>query len=117
VTRRKLERGTVVLADDPHCAASGRRPFVIISDESYPFYPSGYLGIPMTRKDKTNTFELTDYDIVEQYEEFEKDDNFINPYSPHQVNDPHEKLCLIDESFINILTDRVTKAIGVKTTA
>jgi len=114
---RKIDRGTVVLADDPHCAASGRRPFVIISDESYPFYPNGYLGIPMTRKDKSNTFELTDYDIVEQFEEFEKDSNYVNPWSPSQVNEPGRALCKIDESFLNILTDRVTKAIGVVTKA
>jgi len=114
---RKIDRGTVVLAEDPHTRSGGRRPFVIISDENYPFYPNGYLGIPMTRKDKPNTFELTDYDIVEQFEEFEKADNYVNPWSPSQVNDARRALCVIDESFLDILTDRVTKAIGVTQTA
>ena len=109
---RKIERGTVVLAPDPYTSASGNRPFVIISDESYPFYPNGYLGVPLTRKDKVNTFELTDYDIDEQYEEFEKTSNFINPYSPVQVNEPGRALALISDSFMDILADRVTKAIG-----
>lgn len=111
---RKIARGTVVLAPDPYTSASGNRPFVIISDESYPFYPNGYLGVPLTRKDKVNTFELTDYDIDEQYEEFEKDSNFINPYSPVQVNEPGRALAVISDDFMDLLADRVMKAIGLK---
>jgi len=112
-----IPRGTVVLADDPYCSASGRRPFLIVSDESYPFYPSGYLGIPMTRKDKTNTFELTEYDIDAQYEEFEKDSNFVNPYSPQQVNEWGRHICRVRDDFVDMMVDRVSKSLGIVTKA
>jgi len=111
---RRLERGTVVLSDDPYTQTGARRPFIIISDETYPFFPNGYLGVPLTRKDKINTIELTSYDIEEQYEEFEKESNFVNPYSPVQVNDPDRRLAKVDGSFMNILADRVVKALGAK---
>jgi hypothetical protein len=103
MTREKLERGTIVLTNDPHTSGKGRRPYMIISDSSYPFFPNGHLGIPMTRKNKENTFELTDDDIEKQWEEFEKDANFLNPYSPAQVNSWGRKLCKVDESFANLL--------------
>lgn len=70
--------------------------------------------MPLTRKDKGNTFELTEYDIDEQFEEFEKDSNFINPYSPVQVNEPGRALAVISDDFMDILADRVAKAIGLK---
>lgn len=100
------------MSDDPYTRASGNRPFVIISDESYPF-SNGYLGIPMTRQDKHNTFELTDYDIVERHEEFEKDRNFINPYSPVQINNPGRCLCVVSQDLMDLMADRVAKAIGI----
>ena len=114
---RKIERGTVVLAEDPYTAASGRRPFLIVSDEHYPFYPNGYLGVPLTRKDKENTFEIVDYDKVEVFEEFEKDANFVNPWSPVQVNEPGRALCKLSDSFMNIIADRVGKSVGLVTKA
>ena len=109
---KALDRGTVVLAQDPYTDSSRRRPFAIVSDESYPFYPHGYLGVPLTRKDKVNTLEIVDYDIDEQWEEFEKDRNFVNPWSPVQVNSPGRALCKLSESFMDMVTEDVAKAIG-----
>lgn len=110
---RKLQRGEVVLATDPY-NGSGRRPFIIISDESYPFYPSGYLGVPMTRKDKSNTLELHAYDVVEEFEPFEKDSTFVNPYSPAQVNEYGRSLCIVGDEFMDMLAHRVSRAIGLR---
>jgi hypothetical protein len=103
-------RGMVVLAPDLY-KDSGARPFVIISDDSYPFYPNGYLGVPVTGHDKTNTVEICERDIVEHYNGLDKK-SYANPYSPAQVNDIHSKLCLLDETFMDILGDRMVAAVG-----
>jgi len=110
---RKIDRGSVVLADDPYKNHdSGGRPFLIVSDESYPFYPNGYLGVPLTKRKKSNTYEFLDYDKEEVYEEFEHSRNFVNPYSPVQVNEPGRVLCKLDDSFVNLMADKVNKALG-----
>lgn len=108
---RKIERGTVVLARDPY-NDSGRRPFVIISDENYPFYPNGYLGVPLTRKDKHNTVEIHESHKEEVFEEFEKDSNYVNPWSPVQVNDAGRALCRLSEAYMDNLAKLVSHAVG-----
>lgn len=107
---QRLPRGMVVLADDLY-KDDGQRPFVIISDESYPFYPNGYLGVPVTGNDKSNTVEICEQDIVEEYAGLDKK-SYANPYSPAQVNDAGLELCQLSEEFMNILGDRVVKAVG-----
>lgn len=110
----KLKRGEVVLATDPYSGYDGRRPFVVVSNDEYPFYPRGYLGVPLTRRDKSNTVELERRHLSEVWEEFEKDDNFINPWSPVQVNDWGRSLCLVSESFMDGLAYQVAEAVGCK---
>lgn len=108
---RKLQRGTVVLASDPY-NDRGRRPFVIISTDDYPFYPNGYLGVPLTRRDKHNTVEIREFDKEEVYEPFEKDSNYVNPWSPVQVNDPGRALCRLTDSFMDSLAEQTAHAVG-----
>jgi len=107
------DRGTVVLASEPYTDEHKARPFLLVSTEDYD--PNGYLGVPLTRADKTHTLELTDYDKEEVYETFEKDDNYVNPCSPCQVNDPQRPLCLVSESFTDMVAELTAKAIGVDT--
>lgn len=109
---RKIERGEVVLAKDPYNGKSGKRPFVIISDENYPFYPHGYLGIPVTTQDKSNTFQIHEYDKVKVKDDLHVDPSYVNPWSPSQVNDAGRTLLRLSEDFCDILSQRVAAAIG-----
>ena len=109
---RKIKRGEVVLAKDPYTGKSGRRPFVIISNEEYPFYPHGYLGVPVTSQDKSNTFEITEYDKDYINEDLHINPSYVNPWSPSQVNDAGRTLLKLSDSFCDILSDRVAKAVG-----
>jgi PemK-like protein. len=99
---RKLQRGTVVLAQDPYSGKTGKRPFVIISDSDYPFYPNGYLGIPVTSQDKSNTFQIHEYDKVAVKEDLHIDPSYVNPWSPSQVNDAGRKLLRLSDDFCDI---------------
>jgi len=104
------DRGTVVLAREPYSTDHTARPFLIVSTDDYE--PDGYLGVPLTTRDKPNTYELTDYDKEETFEPFEKDDNFVNPSSPCQVNDPQRPLCRVSDDFVDMVAELVAKAIG-----
>lgn len=108
-----LSRGTVVLAPDPYEKYNGRRPFLIISGENYPFYPNGYLGIPLTRENKKNTFEITQSRKERVYEPFEKDDNYVNPWNPKQINDWDRTLCVLSEPFVDKMAVYTGKAVGL----
>jgi hypothetical protein len=104
------DRGTVVLALEPYSTDNVARPFLIVSTDDYE--PDGYLGVPLTTRDKTNTYELTDYDKEEVFEPFEKDDNFVNPSSPVQVNDPQRPICRVSDDFVYMVAELVAQAIG-----
>ncbi len=108
----KLERGDVVLAPDPYRDSSNRRPFVIISDSDYPFYPHGYLSLPVTTKDKSNTFQIHEHDIENVTEELHVMPSYVNPWSPVQMNNPDKKLIELSDDFCDILAERVAKAVG-----
>lgn len=109
---RQIERGEIVLAPDPFNGKQGRRPFIVISDENYPFYPHGYLGIPVTSQDKSNTFEIHEYDMEYVNESLNIQPSYANPWSPSQVNDPGRTLLKLSDEYLDILADRVMKAIG-----
>lgn len=98
------------MASDPF--SDGRRPMVIISDDEYPFYPHGYLGIPVTSQNKDNTFKIHEYDMEYVNDELHIDPSFVNPWSPHQVNDAGRTLLKLSDDFMNILAERVTNAVG-----
>jgi len=106
------DRGTVVLAREPYSTNHTARPFLIVSTDSYD--PKGYLGVPLTTQDKTNTYELTEYDKEKVFEPFEKDDNYVNPCSPCQVNDPQRPLCQVSSSFVNMIAELTAKSIGIE---
>jgi hypothetical protein len=110
---RVIDRGEVVLAPDPYSGKSGRRPFVIVSNEEYPFYPSGYLGCPITSKDRPNTYQLHKYDMEYVNEELHIQPSYVNPYSPHQVNDAGRTLVKMSDKFIDLVTETVGKAMGL----
>lgn len=101
----------VVLAPDLYKSDGGQRPFVIVSDENYPFYPSGYLAVPLTGQNRSNTIAVEDRDIVEVYAGLDKD-SYANPWSPLQLNDAGLELCRLSESYVNLVADRVVKALG-----
>jgi|APHM01.1.fsa_nt_gi hypothetical protein len=106
-------RGAVVLADDLYAGHDRRRPFVIISDSNYYFHPNGYLGIPLTQRDGGNTVEILEEHIAAQYEAFEKPRNFVNPWSPAQVNDYGRSLCRLEKPFVDKLAGVVVTALGL----
>ncbi len=109
---RELPRGSVVLAPDPYNGKSGRRPFVIISGENYPFYPAGYLGVPVTSQDKSNTYQIHEHDMENINEELYINPSYVNPWSPCQVNNAGRKLMELSDDFMDILAGNVAKAIG-----
>lgn len=104
------DRGTVVLAPEPYTDDHVNRPFLIVSTEDYE--PTGYLGVPLTTHEKSHTYELTDYDKTEVFEPFEKDDNYVNPCSPCQVNNPGRALCRVSGDFVDMIAELTAKAIG-----
>jgi dienelactone hydrolase len=106
---RLIDRGSVVLAPDLYTNNGTRRPFIIISNEDYPFYPSGYLGIPITSQNKPNTFEISDYDIAEVQEPLEVTPSYANPFSPSQVNNAGRTLVKLSDGFLDLLTDQIQK--------
>ena len=110
---RKLERGEVVLAPDPYSGKTGRRPFIIVSGTNYPFYPHGYLGIPVTSKDRDNTFQIYEYDMEYVNEELNIQPSYANPWSPAQVNKPGRTLLKLSDEFIDILAARSAQAMGL----
>lgn len=112
MTRTK-ERGEVVLAPDPYSGKTGRRPFLIISDSNYPFYPHGALALPITSKDKSNTFEITEYDKEEINEDLHINPSYVNPYSPVQCNNAGKTLLTLSDDFCDLLAERVSVATGL----
>lgn len=108
---RTLDRGEVVLAPDPH--KDGRRPFVIISDSDYPFYPHGYLGLPVTTRDRPNTWQIHERDKVYVNDGLHVNPSYINPWSPSQINEVHKTLLKLDKGFMDMLAADVSRAIGV----
>ena len=111
--KEHIDRGQIVLASDPY-NNGGKRPFVIISDEDYPFYPYGYLGLPVTTQDKHNTYQIYESDKVEITEELHVNPSYVNPWSPAQVNDYEKKIVKLSESFMNMLAEDVSQALGVE---
>lgn len=109
----ELPRGAVVLAPDPYADEWRVRPFLIVSDEDYPFYPNGYLGVPLTCQQKHNTIELRDNVKDTVYEPFKKDQSFINPWNPKQVNDWDRTLMVLEEEFMDMLAQLTGKAFGM----
>jgi hypothetical protein len=108
---RELDQGNVVLAPDVY--KSGKRPFAIVSDSDYPFYPHGYLGVPITTQDRPHTVQIHEYDIVEVNESLHVDPSYINPWSPAQVNDIDKELVVLSDNFINTILERVGEAMGI----
>lgn len=111
---RKIDRGEIVLGPDPYRDDAGRRPFVIISNEEYPFYPYGYLAIPVTSQDKPNTFQIHEYDIEYVNSELHIDPSYVNPWSPVQMNDAGRTLLKLSEDFCDILAKSVCQAVGIE---
>ena len=109
---RKLERGEIVLATDPYSGKSGKRPFAIISDSDYPFYPTGYLGVPVTTQDKQNTFQIHQSDIDWKNEPLKVRPSFVNPWSPAQVNDAGKTVLKLSDEFMDIMAEQVSIAVG-----
>lgn len=109
----ELERGEIVLGADKYKNSSNRRPFLIVSNKEYPFYPYGYLGIPVTTNDRENTFQICENDIVEVTEELHVKPSYINPWSPSQVNKIDKRIVKLSDEFVDRLTDRVSIAMGL----
>lgn len=110
---RELERGEVVLAPDPYSGKDGYRPFVIISDENYPFHPFGYLGVPVTTRDKSNTVQIHEHDKQHIKAGLDVDPSFVNPYSPVQVNEAGQTLTILTDEFMDTVSRHIIEAIGV----
>ena len=106
-------RGNVVLAPDPY-SSDGRLPIVIISNEEYPFYPHGYLGIPVTTHNKPNTVKIHEYDKVTVKSDLHVNPSYINPWSPFQVNEIHRELLTLSDEFCDRLGKKVAQAVGVE---
>jgi hypothetical protein len=109
---KEIDRGTVVLAPEQFSTGNSARPFIIISDETYPFYPDGYLGLPVTSQDKRNTVEIHEYEQVKVWEELHIQPSFANPYSPTQVNTIHRKLMKLSDEYTELLAAMVCDAVG-----
>jgi len=109
---RKMERGEVVLAPDPY--SDGRRPFIIVSDENYPFYPHGYLGCPITTKNKSSTYKLHEHDMEYVNEELHINPSYVNPWSPSQINKYSRTLIKMSDEFMDTIAENVGKAIGLR---
>lgn len=110
---KELDRGEITLAPDPYSGKDGRRPFVIISTEQYPFYPHGYLGVPVTSQNRPNTYQIHEYDMEYVNEELHIDPSYVNPFSPSQVNQPSRTLLKLSDEFMDILAEEVAKAVGL----
>lgn len=111
--KREIERGEVVLAEDPYKDNSGQRPFVIISDKNYPFYPHGSLAIPVTTQNKSNTVKITEYDKEYINEDLHVNPSYVNPYSPVQCNQAGRTLLRLSEEFCDLLAEKVADSIGL----
>jgi hypothetical protein len=109
---KSIDRGTVVLAPEQFNTGNSARPYIIISDDTYPFYPDGHLGIPVTSQDKKNTVEIHPYEQVHVWEEFHVQPSYANPYSPAQVNSIHRKLMELSDEYIDLLASMVCDAVG-----
>lgn len=107
-----IDRGTVVLAPEQFSTGNSARPFIIISDDTYPFYPDGYLGIPVTTRDKENTVEIHEYEQVEVWEELHVQPSYANPYSPTQINSIYRKLMKLSDEYTELLAAMICGAVG-----
>jgi hypothetical protein len=107
-----LDRGQVVLAPDPY-NQTGYRPFVIISDETYPFYPDGYLGAPVTTQNKQNTFVIQKSDITSKTEPLDVWPSYVNPYSPAQVNSVVKPILQLSDDYVDMICENVIRAMGM----
>jgi hypothetical protein len=110
---QKLERGEVVIAPDPYSNQTAYRPFAIISDEEYPFYPHGYLGVPVTTQDRPNTYQIHEQYVVWEDDSLDVEPSFINPMSPSQVNDCRKSLLGLSDRFMDSIAMRVKEAVGL----
>lgn len=110
---REIERGEIVLAPDPFSGKSRRRPFIIVSDEDYPFHPHGYLGVPVTSNDRPHTLEIHEYDMEYVNDSLNIQPSYANPWSPSQVNDAGRTLLKLSDNFVDILAEQVSHAVGL----
>lgn len=55
------DRGTVVIAADPF-KTGGRRPFVLISNQTHPFQGTEYIGATLTTTEWDDAIALSDND-------------------------------------------------------
>lgn len=96
---RELDRGEIVIA--PNLYGEGWRPFVIVSNTEYPFYPSGYLGLPVTSQNKPNTYKIAQSDILRKNEALAVKPSYVNPYSPIQINECGKTVLWLDGEFMD----------------
>jgi hypothetical protein len=106
-------RGEVLLAPDPYPGKSGWRPFAVISDETYPFWPDGCLGVPVTTNDRPNTVEILESEIERELLGLDVKPSFINPYSPTQINETGKTLCILSNKKMDAVAMDVARATGL----
>lgn len=109
-----LQRGEMVVAPDPFPNRSDRRPFVIVSDETYPFFPDGYLGLPVTTQRGSHALEIHESDIVAEEEPIRVMPSYVNPYSPFQVNEWDKRIVRLSDRFMDLAADIVMSAVGIE---
>ena len=105
-----LEQGQIILGKDLYSDANNQRPILIISNDEYPFYPHGYLGVPVTTQDKPNTFEISQSDIVQVDEPIKIMPSYVNPYSPSQVNDVTKTLVKVSDEYVDMVLSKLIES-------
>lgn len=106
-----LDQGQIILGKDLYSDANTLRPLLIISTEEYPFYPSGYLALPVTTQDKPNTIEISEEHIVQVDEPIEIMPSYVNPYSPSQVNDVTKTLVQVSDEYVDLVLSKLIESV------
>lgn len=102
-----LERGAVVIAPDPYTDGNRRRPFLIVSDEEYPFHPRGYAGVPLA---DSGPLRINDAAIETEYESLENE--YVNPHAPRQINEWSRTVTVVKDEAMEKIVAKVAEVVG-----
>lgn len=106
------KQGSVVLVDDPY--KQGRRPFLVVSNETRPFYGQDYTLAVMTTTEFTEAVRLTADDVIEG--KLDTYPSYIKPWSLHEFEhgEIHRRVAQVSDDVIRAVADGITRHVELR---
>jgi mRNA interferase MazF len=106
------KHGSVVLVDDPY--KGGRRPFLVVSNETRPYYGEDYTLAVMTTTKFEEAVQLTPDDVIKG--DIDRYPSYIKPWSLHEFEhrEIHRRVAQVSDDVIRAVADGITRHVELR---